>query len=171
MTAALATALMLSVLGLIGAFVFGYRAESGADILQHSTFATFVTVVVLLAHSMSMFFLIGKGRAVKDAVREYKISGNHVVAVSTLRRPVFSQATLAMLITMVTAILGGGVDTGVFPPVVHGLLAGLAVASNVVAVRTELTAFAGVARIVSTLDREIVGTAGDAGGQVTKIEK
>ena len=37
---------------------------------RHISFGIFSTMVILLAHSMMMFYLIGKGKAVKDAMKE-----------------------------------------------------------------------------------------------------
>src|SRR5258707_3950133 len=49
--------------------IFGLR---GTDISRHISFGVFSTLVMLLAHSMMMFYLIGKGKAVKDAMAEHR---------------------------------------------------------------------------------------------------
>jgi hypothetical protein len=64
-----------------------------------------------------------------------------------LRRPVFGAATLAIGLTMTTAILGGGVDTGVLPPIVHSTLGVLSLLSNLHALRVEVTALASMDRL------------------------
>ena len=70
MSAALITASVLSLAGLLASFALGYVAAAPEEILRHATFAIFVTLMTLLAHSMTMFYLIGKGRAIRDAVAE-----------------------------------------------------------------------------------------------------
>jgi hypothetical protein len=61
-----AHALLTSVIvGLIRTAVFGLM---GTDISPDVSFGTFSTLVTLFAHSMMMFYLIGKGKAVKDAM-------------------------------------------------------------------------------------------------------
>src|SRR6185437_12718970 len=62
---ALLTAVGLGLLGLIATAIVGL---AGADITRHITFGIFATMVTLLGHSMMMFYLIGKGKAVKDAM-------------------------------------------------------------------------------------------------------
>ena len=57
---------MIGVVGLLATVVFGL---SGTDISRHVAFGIFSTMVTLLAHSMMMFYFIGKGKAVKDALK------------------------------------------------------------------------------------------------------
>ena len=48
-------------------------------------------MITLLAHSMMMFYLIGKGKAVKDAMAEGSLTRRLTTAASPLaRKPVFS---------------------------------------------------------------------------------
>ena len=77
-------------------------------------------MITLLAHSMMMFYLIGKGKAVKDAMAEGNLTGDYYGRIAAIRKPVFSIGTFAMAVTIVAAILGASVDTGMLPPIVHG---------------------------------------------------
>jgi len=153
MVAALVTALVLSVVGLVASLVIGYRIGSAADLFQHATLATFVTLLVLLTHSMVMFYLIGKGKAIREAAAEGGLAETYGQEVARLRKPVFSLGTVAMALTMATAIIGGGVDTQVVPSQVHGLLALSAVAANLATLRIELTALMASSRITDEVNR------------------
>ena len=133
--------------------VFGLRAGGSADIWRHISFGIFSTMVTLLAHSMMMFYLIGKGKAVKDAMAEGHLAGDQYRRIAAARKPVFGVATLAMAVTMVTAIMGASVDTGVVPPAVHAMIAYGAIACNLAAVRTEVAALTESARIVDEVNR------------------
>ncbi len=155
MTVALVTATLLSIILLATGLVLGLTANTSAEVLRHTTLSIFATLLTLLSHSLVMFYLIGKGRAVRDAVEEAKLSRDFIGAVSRARKPVFSIATLAIVLTMATAILGGGVDTGAIPAGVHSILAFLAIASNLAAFHTELRALMGVARVVRDVDRAL----------------
>jgi hypothetical protein len=157
---ALLTAVGLGIAGLIATVVVGLRAATSADVWRHISFGIFSTLVTLLAHSMMMFYLIGKGKAVKDAMAE----GGHgapddpelrkfVGRIAAARRPVFSVATLAMAVTIVTAILGASVDTGVLPPMVHAFIAYGAIAFNVAALAAELAALNESSRVVDEVNR------------------
>src|SRR5881227_3758909 len=128
MAQALLSAVGIGLLGMIAAVVLGLR---GADISRHISFGIFSTLIILLAHSMMMFYLIGKGKAVKDAMAEHHVTGDYHRRIAAARKPVFSIGTLAMAATMVTALIGASVDTGVLPPMVHATIAYAAVVCNV----------------------------------------
>jgi hypothetical protein len=147
---ALLTAVGIGLLGLVSAAVLGLRA---IDVTRHISFGIFATMITLLAHSMMMFYLIGKGKAVKDAMVEGGLSGDHYRRIAAARKPVFSIGTLAMAATMVTAILGASVDTGVMPAIVHGMLAYGAIACNLAALKIEISALAESSRIVDQVNQ------------------
>jgi hypothetical protein len=153
MAAALVTAAFLSIAGLIASLALGIIASDSAALLRHTTTSIFATMLTLLTHSMMMFFFIGKGKAIREAVAEGNLSRDFVVEISQARKPVFSIATLAMLLTIAAAIVGGGVDVGSMPAALHQVLAWSAVAANVAAVRVEMRAIATGSRIVATIDR------------------
>ena len=152
MSAALITATVLGLAGLVFSAGLGFVASSSAEISRHVSFGIFFTLITLLAHSMTMFYLIGKGKAVREAVTEGDLSPELYARVARARKPVFSIATVAMLATMVTAIVGGGVDTGALPAGIHSMLAVSAIAANVMALRTELGAMLASSRVVVEVD-------------------
>ena len=147
---ALLTAVFIGLVGLITTAFFGLR---GTDVSRHISSGIFSTMVTLLAHSMMMFYLIGKGKAVKDAMAEHNVTGDYHRRVAAARKPVFSIATYAMAATMVTAIMGASVDTGVLPPMVHAMIAYGAIALNLAAIRIEIAALAESSRIVDEVNR------------------
>ena len=149
---ALLTAVLIGLAGLVTAVVFGLQAT---DVGRHISVGIFSTMITLLAHSMMMFYLIGKGKAVKDAMAEHSVAGDYYRRIAAARKPVFSIATLAMAVTMVAAILGASVDTGVLPPIVHGMIAYGAVACNVAALKTEISALSASSGIVDEVNRQI----------------
>lgn len=149
---ALLTAVLISLGGLVTAVVFGLQAT---DVARHISVGIFSTMVTLLAHSMMMFYLIGKGKAVKDAMAEHSVAGDYYRRIAAARKPVFSIATLAMAVTMVAAIMGASVDTGVLPPIVHAMIAYGAIACNVAAVKTEISALSASSGIVDEVNRQI----------------
>jgi hypothetical protein len=153
MAAALLTAAFLSIAGLVASLGLGFIASDAAGLLRHTTAGVFATMLTLLTHSMMMFYFIGKGKAVREAVAEGNLSRDFVVEISRARKPVFSFATLAMLLTIAAGIVGGGVDVGSMPAGLHHVLAWLAVVANVAAVRVEMRAMATGARIVAAIDR------------------
>jgi hypothetical protein len=153
---ALLTAVGLGFLGLCVTVFFGLTAGTAADaISRHILLGIFSTLVTLLAHSMMMFFLIGKGKAVKDAMAEGNVTGDYYRRIAAIRKPVFSWGTFAMGATMAAAILGASVDTGFLPPIVHGFFAYGAIACNLAAIKIELDALGESSRVVDELNRAL----------------
>jgi hypothetical protein len=149
---ALLTSVLIGLAGLVAAAVFGLQAT---DVARHISVGIFSTMITLLAHSMMMFYLIGKGKAVKDAMAEHSVAGDHYRRIAAARKPVFSIATLAMAVTMVAAIMGASVDTGVLPPIVHAMIAYGAIACNVAALKIEISALSASSGIVDEVNRQI----------------
>jgi len=149
---ALLTAVVIGLAGLITTAFFGLR---GTDVSRHISYGIFSTMVTLLAHSMMMFYLIGKGKAVKDAMKEHAVAGDFYRRIAAARKPVFSIATLAMTATIVTALLGANVDTGVLPPIVHAMIAYAAIACNLAAIRIEIAALSQSSAVVDEVNRQI----------------
>jgi hypothetical protein len=147
---ALLTAVGIGIIGLVLTTVFGL---SGADASRHVSFGIFSTLITLFAHSMMMFYLIGKGKAVKDAMVEGGLQGEFYRRVTRARKPVFVSGTLAMAVTIVAAIIGASVDTGVLPSIVHGVIAYGAIAANLVAAKIEIDAIGEAGRVVDELNR------------------
>jgi hypothetical protein len=147
---ALLTGVGVGIIGLVVTVVFGL---SGFDLSRHISFGIFSTMVTLLAHSMMMFYLIGKGKAVKDAMVEGGLQGNFYNRIARARKPVFSSGTLAMSVTIVAAILGASADTGALPVIVHGMIAYGAVAANLAAAKIEVDAIGEAGRVVDEVNR------------------
>lgn len=147
------TAIGTGLLGLVVAAVFGLRASNSETISQHIMLAIFSTMVLLLAHSMMMFYLIGKGKAVKDAMAEGNLTGDYANRIAAARKPVFSIGSVAMGVTILAAILGASVDTGMLPPTVHSMIAWGAIACNLAAVKTEVDALTESSRVVDEVNR------------------
>ena len=151
---ALLTAVGLGLLGLIATTILGLNTGAAAfTISRHISFGIFSTMVTLLAHSMMMFYLIGKGKAVKDAMAEGHVTGDYFRRIAMVRKPVYSIGTLAMAVTMVTAILGASVDTNVLPPMVRGFIAYGAIAVNMAALKVEIDALNQSSRVVDEVNR------------------
>jgi hypothetical protein len=152
MAAALLSAIALGLFGLIAAAVLGLR---GADVSRHIALGFFSTMATLLGHSMMMFYLIGKGKAVKDAMAENGLTGDYYRRIAAARKPVFSIGTLAMGVTMTAAIIGASVDKGVVPAIVHAMIAYGAIAANLAAAKIEIDALTESSRAVDEVNRLI----------------
>lgn len=153
MSAALITVTFLGIAGLSFATVLGFTATDSAEIIRHTTLSIFFTLITLMAHSMMMFYLIGKGKAIREAVAEGGLAPDMYTTIVQARRPVFSIGTVAIALTMVTAVFGGGVDTGIIPAGAHAVLALSAIVSNLAAFRVEVNALLLSAKVVTEVNR------------------
>jgi len=110
---------LLSIAGLIATIVMGFLAAPG-HVAQH-IFAALATVVLgLFSQSMTMFFFIGTGKEIKEAAKN---DAEVVQRTKKFKSRVFPAAMYAMLVLMVTFIMGGGVMTGKTPKWLHVTLA------------------------------------------------
>ena len=144
--------MLLGLGGLATTTVFGLL---GNDVGRHISFGIFSTLITLLAHSMMMFYLIGKGKAVKDAMAENSLTGDYYRRIAVARKPVFSIGTFAMAVTIVAALLGASVDTGILPPIVHAMIAYGAIACNLAAIKVEVDALNASSRVVDEVNRRL----------------
>ena len=152
MASALVTGVFLGLTGLVTTAYFGLR---GTDVYRHISYGVFSTLVMLFAHSMMMFYLIGKGKSVKDAMAEHHVTGDYYQRIAAARKPVFSIGTYAMAATMIAALAGASVDTRVLPPVVHAWIAYGAIVCHLAAVKIEIAALTASSRIVDEVNRQI----------------
>lgn len=152
MAAALLTAIFASITGIIAAMYLGYRSATSAALAQHISIGIFSTMITLLGHSMMMFYFLGKAKAVREAAAEGGLSKEFERRIAVVRGPVFSAATVAMLATMVTALIGASVDTGIVPSWVHAILAFSCLLANLRALQLEIKALTESGRVVAEVN-------------------
>ena len=152
MAAALLTAILAAIAGITFAIYVGWTAATSSALGQHISIGIFSTMITLLAHSMMMFYFLGKGQAVREAAAEGGLSREFERRIAVARKPVFSIGILAMLATMVTALAGASVDTGMLPSGVHGVLAYTCLALNLSALRVEIGALTESGRVVAEVN-------------------
>jgi hypothetical protein len=106
-----------------------------ATLPQHVLFGFFTTFLVTLSQSMTMFYFIGTGKQVKDLVASLPTGPQLVQRTKVFKAKVFPPSLWAMLFTMATMIIGGGVHTKVSwtPPILHAGLAVVSLYFNIVA--------------------------------------
>jgi hypothetical protein len=134
MVLGLLTSALLSILCFIVTFLTGLSVIK-ATIAQHFLFGFFTTFLVTLSQSMTMFYFIGTGKQVKDLVAALPSGPQFVQRTKVFKAKVFPPALWAMLFTMATMIIGGGVQTHAWwtPPILHALLAAASLYFNIVA--------------------------------------
>src|SRR5213594_1745660 len=125
MVLGLLTASLVSIVCFIITAFMGFMMVGRTGLGQHFLFGFFTTFLVTLAQSMTMFYFIGTGKMVKDSVANHPAGQEFIQRTKRFKAKVFPPSLWAMLFTMATMILGGGVDKHVIPTFVHTILATL----------------------------------------------
>jgi len=123
MVLGLLSASLLSIISFAASVYLGFMIDGKSHVQQHVLFGLFSTFMVTLSQSMTMFYFIGTGKQVKDLVISHSITEGFVQRTKVFKAKVFPPALWAMLFTMATMILGGGVHTRMIPSQVHLALA------------------------------------------------
>ncbi len=175
MVLGLLTASLVSIVCFIITVFMGFMMVGRTGLGQHFLFGFFTTFLVTLTQSMTMFYFIGTGKQVKDLVANHPSGKEFIQRTKVFKARVFPPALWAMLFTMATMILGGGVDTRVIPAFVHTVLAAAALYFNVVAFWKEAKYMVAHNMLMEELDRflrsappvpvEVVGHGVDADGK------
>jgi hypothetical protein len=134
MVLALLTAALLSIVCFIATILMGFMVVK-TTLAQHVLFGFFTTFMVTLSQSMTMFYFIGTGKQIKDLVAALPSGPQIVQRTKVFKAKVFPPSLWAMLFTMATMIIGGGVHTHVkwTPPLLHAGLAAVALYFNIAA--------------------------------------
>ncbi len=154
---ALLTVGWLATLGFIAAGVGGYWVEGKEGLGNHQLLGLASAVLLLFSHSWIMFYLIGTGKQVKDAVAEHGVDPQKIEETKTYKSRSYPPLMLAIGLAMATFILGGGVDTGVLPPWVHHGLFWATLAAQLRALLIEHRVLAANERLLDGIRRELAG--------------
>ncbi|HSS75167.1 MAG TPA: hypothetical protein VLV54_00330 [Thermoanaerobaculia bacterium] len=147
----------MSTLGVIASAVAGYtlHGPTDANMPLHVLIALASSLLLLFSHCWIMFYLIGTGKAIKDAVKENGLEPAIVEETKRFKNESYPWLMLAMGLVMAAFILGGGVATGSVPRWVHHVLFYLAVAAQGYALWVERRVLTENERLMTDVDRRL----------------
>jgi len=119
---ALLTVGAMATLGLVATGVLGYLVADVGSAGLHVLIALATSLLLLFSHCWIMFYLIGTGKAIKQAVADEGLSPDLVEETKAFKNRSYPWLMLAMALAMATFILGGGVDTGAIPAWFHQVM-------------------------------------------------
>src|SRR4030095_3384940 len=101
--------------------VLGYLLGSATDpdMPLHVLVGLASSLLLLFSHCWIMFYLIGTGKAIKDAVRDNGLDPAFAEETKRFKNASYPSMMLAMVLVMATCVLGGGVATGSLPALGH----------------------------------------------------
>jgi hypothetical protein len=126
MSIALLTLALVGTLTLLGSIVGGYRVP-GAPLAMRAHFllSLLSTLLLVMAHSFIMFFLIATGVEMKDLEKEKGWGDSFRRRTVAMKGKVFPVMTLSLMLVIANFILGAAAHTRAIPALVHEGLAWL----------------------------------------------
>jgi hypothetical protein len=151
MPIALLTLAVMGTLGFLATIVMGYGISSGAFAFkQHFAFAFLSTMLLVMAHSFIMFFLIATGVELKNMEKEKGWGDSFRRRTVAMKGRVFPIATMALLLVIAQFVLGGAAHTHQWwmPMWLHHLLAWVTFATCAVTLWREYLALGDTNRLI-----------------------
>jgi hypothetical protein len=135
---ALLTLALAGTLSLLVSIVFGYEvASAAAPLRMHFLLALMSTMLLVMAHSFIMFFLIATGVEMKDMEKERGWGDSFRRRTIRLKSESFPAMTSALLLVLANFIMGAAAHTRAIPAWVHGGLAWMTLLVCVYALQRE----------------------------------
>jgi len=150
----------MATLGLAAAAVLGYMLQGpvGPEMSRHVLVALASCLLLLFSHCWIMFYLIGTGKAIKEAVNEHKLDPELIEETKRYKNRSYPSLMLAMALAMATFILGGGAATGVLPVWVHHVLFWATLVAQGRTLWIEKGVLEANERLMADIDRRLIGT-------------
>lgn len=114
----------MATIGFAATAVVGYTlaGPTDAEVPLHLLVGLASSLLLLFSHCWIMFYLIGTGKAIKEAVQEHGLDTALIEATKRFKNRSYPSLMLAMTLGMATFILGGGVVPGAVPSWIHHAL-------------------------------------------------
>jgi hypothetical protein len=154
----------MATLGVVATAVLGYLLGSPTDpsLPRHVLVGLASSLLLLFSHCWIMFYLIGTGKAIKDAVKEHGLDPAFAEETKRFKNASYPWLMLAMALVMAAFILGGGVATGAVPLWIHHVLFYAAVLAQVYALWVEQRVLGDNERLMAEVDRRLAGAVAPA---------
>jgi hypothetical protein len=134
MAIALLTLAAVGTLSLLATVLLGYRVPGAVVTLRtHFMAALLSTMVLVMAHSFIMFFLIATGVEMKEMEKARGGGDSFRRRTIALKSRIFPLLTAALLLVIVNFILGAAAHTRALPAWVHEVTAWATVATALAA--------------------------------------
>lgn len=120
---ALLTLALVGTLSLLYAIVGGYAIPGAPQLVRpHFVISLVSTMLLVMAHSFIMFFLIATGVEMKDMEKVKGWGDSFRKRTIVMKGKVFPVMTLALLLVITNFILGAAAHTKAIPAFVHEVL-------------------------------------------------
>lgn len=148
----------LATIGLLATAVVGYALPEPfgtKDLSTHLLLGVLASLLLLFSHCWILFYLIGTGKALKQAVAEHGLEPEIVEQTRRFKTRSNPWLMLAILLAMATFVLGGGVVTKMVAGWVHHALFVATFAAQVWALWVELEVLTANEKLMRSVDRRL----------------
>jgi len=148
----------LATLGLLATGVMGYALPAAfepEDLGNHLLLAVFASLLLLFSHCWILFYLIGTGKALKEAVVEHGLEQEIAEQTKVFKTRSNPWLMLAMMLAMATFVVGGGVATKVLPGWFHHALFVVTLVCQVWALWVEFEVLTANEKLMKSVDRRL----------------
>jgi hypothetical protein len=148
---------VIATLGLIATAVLGYLLPGSADpaVPRHVLAALVASLLLLFSHCWILLYLIGTGRAIRQAIREFGVEASLAAEAGRLRRGVLPWLLLAAGTALATFFLGAAAITGAASAVAHHILFYVTLVAQAVALWIEGRGLAANERLLGDIDQRL----------------
>jgi hypothetical protein len=154
----------IATLGLVLTGVAGYVLSLDSDSIGlHLSLGLASSLLLLFSHCWIMFYLIGTGKAIKEAVAEHDLDRDLIERTKEFKNRSYGWLMLAMGLVMAAFIIGGGVYTRFVPAWVHHALFYLALLAQVRTLVIERAVLHENDRLMASIDRTLAARPTAAG--------
>ncbi len=145
----------LGTLGLLATGALGYLQNPRVyGINTHASMALAGSLLILFAHCWILFFLVGTGKAIREAVEEYDLDRNHIERTKQFKQKLYPWLMLAMGMVIAAFVIGGGSYIGAMHPLWHRVLGPLTILAQIYTLYLEFVVLGENERLVARVDRE-----------------
>lgn len=144
-----------ATLVLIATGILGYAVVDSATVDRHVVLGLGAGFLLLFSHCWIMFYLIGTGKMIKEAVAEHDLPQEWIERTKEYKNRSYPWLMLAMGLVMATFILGGGVETQVLPKWIHWGLFYLSVGAQLKALYLEFLVLTENQKLIALADRTV----------------
>jgi len=148
----------LATVGLLATGVLGYSIPQEFEpeqLSSHLLLAVLTSLLLLFSHCWILFYLIGTGKALKEAVAEHGLEPEIAEATKRFKTRSNPWLMLAMMLAMATFVVGGGVATQALPNWVHHTLFFATLAAQGWALWVELEVLTANEKLMKSVDRRL----------------
>lgn len=145
----------LATAGVVATAILGFRVTPSGGVALHLLAGLLSSLLILFSHSWIMFYLIGTGKVIREAVSAHDLDRLSIERTREFKNRSYPWLLSAMVFIMATFIVGGGVATRVLPPWPHSVLFAAALLVQVRTLVLEGEVLLANERLMHRVEREI----------------